>query len=53
MTRVWVSCYRIANGNQHTFIQRAFTIRVGGTTIRDRVGNMLASSSDWVSVDDG
>ena len=45
--------YLIANGNQHTFLQRAFTVRVGGTTIRDWVGNMLANNSDWVSVKDG
>lgn len=45
--------YLIANGNQHTFLQRAFTARVGGTTIRDWVGNMLANDSDWVSVKDG
>ena len=45
--------YLIASGNQHTFLQRAFTARVGGTTIRDWVGNMLANNSAWVSVKDG
>ena len=45
--------YVIANGNQHTFIQRAFTARVGNTTIRDWVANMLANNSDWVTLTDG
>ena len=42
----------IADGNAHTFIQRAFDLAVGGTTIRDWVADMLANNSDWVSVSD-
>jgi hypothetical protein len=40
----------IASGNDHTFIQRAFDLPVGDTTIADWVGDMLENNSDWVSV---
>lgn len=42
--------FLIAAGNDHTFIQRAFSLPVGDTTIRDWVADMLANSNDWVSV---
>jgi len=42
----------IAAGNDHTFIQRAFGLAVGDTTVRDWVTDMLENNSDWVSVSD-
>lgn len=44
--------YLIADGNEHTFIQRAFGLAVGGTTVRDWVADMLANNDDWVTVTD-
>ncbi|MFK7830192.1 MAG: pectin acetylesterase-family hydrolase [Congregibacter sp.] len=40
----------IANGDGHTFLQRAFALPVGDTTVKEWVADMLANSSDWVSV---
>jgi len=45
--------FLIAAGSDHTFIQRAFNLAVGDTTIRDWVADMLANNSDWVSVSEG
>ncbi|GAB5414999.1 MAG: hypothetical protein Cons2KO_26020 [Congregibacter sp.] len=42
--------FLIASGAEHTFIQRAFGLAVGDTTIQEWVGNMLADNSEWVSV---
>ena len=42
----------IADGNDHTFLQRAFDLAVGNTTVRDWVTNMLANNSEWLSVSD-
>ena len=40
----------IADGDSHTFIQRQFTLEIGGTTVRQWVGHMVTGSEDWVSV---
>lgn len=42
----------IAEGSEHTFLQRAFNLPVGDTTVRDWVADMLENNSDWVSVSD-
>ena len=42
--------YIIAAGNEHTFIQRAFNLAVGDTTISEWVSNMLENNQDWDTV---
>jgi hypothetical protein len=42
----------IADGDGHTFLQRAFKLPVGGTTVNAWVEDMLTESADWVSVSD-
>ena len=40
----------IANGEAHTFIQRRYTLEIGGTTVRQWVGHMVTDSENWLSV---
>ncbi len=42
----------VADGDGHTFLQRAFQLEVGGTTVRQWVADMLGESADWQSVSD-
>jgi len=42
--------YLIAAGNDHTFLQRAFALPVGDTTIRDWVEDMIEFNQDWDTV---
>ena len=42
----------IAEGNAHTFIQRRYTLEIGGTTVRQWVGDMVSGSGNWISVSD-
>ncbi|MEM8490344.1 MAG: pectin acetylesterase-family hydrolase [Pseudomonadota bacterium] len=42
--------FLIVAGSDHTFIQRAFDLSVGNTTIKEWVADMLANNSDWVSI---
>jgi len=44
--------YLIADGNEHTFIQRAFDLAVGDTTVKGWVADFLDNNSDWVTVTD-
>ena len=40
----------ITNGDSHTFLQRQYTLEIGGTTVRQWVGDMVTGNEDWVSV---
>jgi len=40
----------IANGDSHTFLQRQFTVPVGGTTVQQWIADMLSDSENWDSV---
>ncbi|MEL7119600.1 MAG: hypothetical protein AAFO07_09170 [Bacteroidota bacterium] len=39
----------IANGDEHTFIQRRFDFEIGSTTVRQWVTNMVTGNTQWVS----
>lgn len=39
----------IADGDEHTFIIRAFAQEIAGTTVREWVADMLGNDADWVS----
>ena len=42
----------IADGDEHTFIQRRYTFEIAGTTVRQWIGDMVSGSVNWVSLSD-